>query len=176
MAEPNLKDIVARCGLTKERLQKECSREIALKVATKLGDWKMVGHYLNIPSVKQKAIECKNDTEDQRKVALLETWRKGEGKGATCWKLANALYEHGRRDLVEFLCKATTSSCDETVPQNRETGRYVILTGPPRLSTTEQVVPLDCLRQHKWSPQTVCSCCIWSPVATCSPPLCCCTI
>ena len=68
MAEPNLKDIVARCGLTKERLQKECSRKVALKIATKLDDWKMVGHYLNIPSVKQKAIERENDTEDQRRV------------------------------------------------------------------------------------------------------------
>ena len=148
MAELNLKDIVARCGLTKERLQEECSREVSLKIATKLDDWKMVGHYLGIPPEKLKAIERENDTEDQRKVALLDTWRKGEGRGATYWKLANALYEHGRRDLVELLCKAISSSSEEessgkqslikevstedhtalsseeNVPKNCETGRY----------------------------------------------------
>ena len=61
----------------------------------------MVGHYLGIPSEKLKAIEREDYTEDQRKVALLETWRKGEGRSATCWKLVNALDKHGRQDLVK---------------------------------------------------------------------------
>ena len=68
MVELSLKDIVARCGLTKERLQEECSREIALKIATKLDDWKMVGLYLGIPFEKLKAIERENDTENLRRV------------------------------------------------------------------------------------------------------------
>ena len=148
MAELNLKDIVARCGLTKERLQEECSQEVALKIATKLDDWKMVGHYLGIPPEKLKAIELENNTEDQRRVASLDTWRKGEGRNASYWKLANALNEHRRRDLVELLCKAmvsnsaeessgqqsiinevstddrSASSSGETMPKNCETGRY----------------------------------------------------
>ena len=37
---------------------------------------------------------------------MLDTWREREGAAASYWKLANALYQHGRRDLVEILCKA----------------------------------------------------------------------
>ena len=106
MAKLKLEDIVSRCGLTSERLHEECSREIVLEIATKLKDWKMVGNYLSMPSEKLKAIERENDTEDQRKVAMLDTWREREGAAASYWKLANALYQHGRRDLVEILCKA----------------------------------------------------------------------
>ena len=105
MAEPSLEDIVSLCGLTRERLQKECSQDMILKIAAKLADWKMVGHYLNIPSEKLKAIERENDTEDQRKVAMLETWQKREGKAASYWRLADALGQRGRRDLVESLCR-----------------------------------------------------------------------
>ena len=104
--EMTFEDILSACGLAKERLQQECSREIVLEIATKLKDWKMVGSYLSMPSEKLKAIELENDTEDQRKVALFDTWREREGTAANYTKLTNALYRHGRRDLVESLCKA----------------------------------------------------------------------
>ena len=70
---------------------------------------KMAGHYLSIPSEKLTAIEREKDTEDQRKMALLDTWHKRKGRGASYWRLANALYQHGRQDLVEFLCRALSS-------------------------------------------------------------------
>lgn len=116
MAELKLEDIISRCGLTSERLHKECSREVTLKIAAKLEDWKMVGNYLSMPSEKLKAIERENDTEDLRKVAMLDTWHKGEGTAASYWKLANAMYQHGRRDLVESLCKAIAAQSSEPPP------------------------------------------------------------
>ena len=110
MAESTLDDILSRHGLTKERLQEECLQEVRLKIAAKLEDWKMVGHFLSISTEKLKAIERENDTEDLRRVAMLDTWHKREGKDANCLRLANALYQHGRRDLVELLCEALISS------------------------------------------------------------------
>ena len=83
-------------------------------------DWK-IGRWwgtFDIPSEKLKAIERENDTEDQRKVAMLDTWSKREGRGANCWRLANALYQHGRRFLVELLCKAMLSSSTEESSPN----------------------------------------------------------
>ena len=91
-----LGEILSRLGLAEKLLQEDCSKEIRLKIALRLEDWKMVGHFLDIPSEKLKAIERENDTEDQRKVAMLDTWSKREGRGANCWRLANALYQHGR--------------------------------------------------------------------------------
>ena len=113
VSEVTLEDIVSACGLAKERLQEECSREIILKIATKLEDWKMVGLYLKLPFEKLKAIELENHTEDQRKVAMLDTWKKGEGKDANYMKLVNVLYQRGRRDLVESLCKAAAAQSSE---------------------------------------------------------------
>ena len=78
----------------------------------------MVGHYLSTPSEKLKAIERENDTESQRKVAMLDTWHKRKGKAASCWKLATALYQHGRQDLIESLCKAIQSSAEESSQHN----------------------------------------------------------
>ena len=45
-------------------------------------------------------------------------WTRGtrepsEQGGASYWRLANALYQHRRRDLVESLCKAMLSSSAE---------------------------------------------------------------
>lgn len=91
-----LGESLSRLGLAEKLLQEDCSKEIRLKIALRLEDWKMVGHFLDIPSEKLKAIERENDTEDQRKVAMLDTWSKREGRGANCWRLANALYQHGR--------------------------------------------------------------------------------
>ena len=106
-------DILSRLGLAEKLLREDCSKEIRLKIALKLEDWKMVGHFLDIPSEKLKAIERENDTEDQRKVAMLDTWNKRNCGGASYWRLTNALYQHGRRDLVESLCKAMLSSSAE---------------------------------------------------------------
>ena len=104
----------------------------------------MVGHYLTMPSEELKAIERENDTENLRKVAMLDTWHKREGKAASCWKLANALFQHGRRDLIESLCKAvlsaeessqrnesaedrTTSNSAEKVPKTCGSGTRTII-------------------------------------------------
>ena len=120
---PTLEDIISRYGLEKGKLQEECSQIIRLKVAAKLEDWKMVGRYLSMPSEKLKAIDRENDTEDQRRVAMLDTWHKREGEGASCLKLANALYQRGRRDLVERLCEVIQSSVQES--SNHGTGAKV---------------------------------------------------
>ena len=117
--EVTFEDILSTCGLAKERLQQECSREVVLEIATKLKDWKMMGNYLNMPSEKLKAIELENHTEDQRKVAMLDTWCEKEGTAASYWKLTNALYRHGRRDLIESLCKAIAGQSPESPPTKR---------------------------------------------------------
>ena len=102
---PSLEDVISRYGLAKEKLQEKCSQAIRLKIAAKLEDWKMAGRYLNIPSEKLKAIERDNDSEDQRRVAMLDAWHEREGECASYLRLADALYQHGRRDLIELLCK-----------------------------------------------------------------------
>ena len=81
-----------------------CPRDVRNKVVIELVDWKMVGNCFNFSRAKLEAIDRENQTEDQRKVALLDTWVEREGKGATYLKFAEVLYERGRTDLVQVLC------------------------------------------------------------------------
>ena len=112
MAELSLEvhEIVSQSGLANEKLQEECSREIGFKIAAKLKDWKMMGSCLSIPSDNLKAIERESDAEYQRGVTVLDIWRKREGRGASYWRLASALYHSGHRDLIKLLCTALLSS------------------------------------------------------------------
>ena len=101
----SLEDIVYECGLvTKERLQQPCPRQFMLTIADKFEDWKTLGYHLGIPSEELKAIGCDNDTESQRIAAMFDAWYEREDSGATYWRLTEALYRWGRRDLLEMLC------------------------------------------------------------------------
>ena len=108
-AGPTLKDILFRHGLEERDLERECPRDIRHRIAAKIKDWKMVGYYLEFSAERLAAIDRENDTEDQRKVALLDSWGNREGRGASFLKLADALHRRERADLVELLCENVRS-------------------------------------------------------------------
>ena len=109
-ASPRLNDIFSRYGLSEEKLRNECREEVLLKIACELREWNMVGRRLNVPRHKLTEIDRDNRSEGQRKLAMLDTWHEREGEEATYLKLAHALYDQGRRDLVEMLCQILTTS------------------------------------------------------------------
>ena len=118
-------NIISHHSLTMEHLQKECSQKVQLQISKELKDWEMLGRYLKLSEQDLTAIKRDNHTEEQRKVDMLDTWHKREGSNATYLKVANALYHHGRRDLVELLCHivkpASTPAVTlaRTVPVNK---------------------------------------------------------
>jgi hypothetical protein len=108
----SLKDILSRRGLKNEDLDKEIPStgdNKILQIAHKIEDWKVVGHHLGIPKEKLKAIEKDNDTEEQRRIAILHTWMEREGSRATYLRLVTVLNELDRNDLVELTCKLISS-------------------------------------------------------------------
>ena len=104
MATPTLKDLISHHGLKEKDLWLVCPRRVRDKIALKLADWKTAGRFFDFPREKLAAIERDNDTEEQRRVALLDAWGEREGKGATCFKLAEVLHQRERGDLVGVLC------------------------------------------------------------------------
>ena len=118
---PSLDEILSQHGLKKQDLDKECSQAIRYETAIKITEWKMFGYYFGIPSEKLHAIEVENKTEEERRVALLSTWYKREGRRATYYQLLSALYNRRRRDLVDFLCgliKQQLSQQKQSVPSH----------------------------------------------------------
>lgn len=106
-AEPSLEDILSKHDLRLSDMTSRCLYPVRLRVAALLVDWKLIGHHLGFSQLKLHAIQVDPDydSEEQRRLALLEVWAEGEGKKATYLRLAEVLYRHGRRDLVEHLCK-----------------------------------------------------------------------
>ena len=103
--EPSLEDVLSKHDLRVGDMMSRCSYPVRVRMAAQLVDWKLAGHFLGFTQLKLHTIQVDNDSEEQRRVALLETWAEMEGEKATYLKLAEALLEHGRRDLVEHLCK-----------------------------------------------------------------------
>ena len=100
----SLDDILSERGLKREDMDKECSQEIRYDIAMKITEWKMAGHCLSIPSQTLHDIKIENETENERRIVLLQTWHKHEGRKATYYRLLEALHQLKRRDLVEDLC------------------------------------------------------------------------
>jgi hypothetical protein len=99
-----LEEILSRHGLKPTDLDKECPARVRDEVAVKLGDWEVVGRYLEFTLEKLRDINRENASQELCRIALLDTWGKREGKKATYLKLASVLYRRERCDLVEFLC------------------------------------------------------------------------
>ena len=109
MAQTSLRDILDHYSLVTQDLTKECPREIRIKIALKLKDWKVFGNILLIPKEILASIDAGNRTEDQKKIALFDSWHEVESKDATSLRLAEKLCEHNRRDLVCYLCELIQS-------------------------------------------------------------------
>ena len=105
----SLDEILAEQGLKREDVDKECSQAIRFEIAMEITDWKMAGHYLSIPSQTLRDIKIENETENERRIVLLQTWHKREGRKATYYRLLEALHRLHRRDLVEDLCRLIKS-------------------------------------------------------------------
>ena len=116
---PSLEEILSRHELKAADLDRECPREIRRDIAVELGaDWEMIGCYLEFSLDELRDIKAGTSSPEMCRVALLATWSKKEGKGATFLKLADALHRQKRRDLVEVLC-AKLKSTLSLVPVSR---------------------------------------------------------
>ena len=100
-----LNDILSKYDLKIKHLQGKCPRSVRLEIAKELIDWEMVGYYLDLSEQDLTAVKREKDTEDQRRIAMLEIWHKRKGRDATYLKLANALLRHSRKDTAELLCQ-----------------------------------------------------------------------
>ena len=96
---------MSRHGFKEADLDTEVTRVTRCDIAVELGaDWEMVGCYLGFSSDELRDINREICSQEMCRVALLDTWSKREGKGATYLKLAQALHRRKRQDLVELLC------------------------------------------------------------------------
>ena len=105
----DLDAIIRHSGLQKQALLRECPREIRIRIALKLTGWKVLGHILGLSKETLASIEVDNQSEEERKIALLDSWHEKESANATILKLAEGLRDHSRGDLISYLFNLTQS-------------------------------------------------------------------
>ena len=118
-------EILSQHGLQREDVNKICSQGIRFEISIKIINWKLVGHRLGIPEEKLVAIQRDNNTEEERRVALLCTWHQREGRRATYLKLMIALHQQCDNDLVAKLCSMVKSDKINRIQlELNESGKY----------------------------------------------------
>jgi hypothetical protein len=160
-ARPTLNDILLEHKLDRNQLHKECSPEILLMIAERVSEWNLFGRYLGISKQDLSAIGRQYDTLAQKRMATFSTWHEREGTKATYLRLADALYQNGRKDLIDLLCntviihRETGPSKSQTVPESKSTvmirsnledikSRFAILRRDVQLALVENhVTPED---------------------------------
>ena len=115
--ETGLAELISSCGMKRTHLNRECPRDVTIKIAEKVIRWEMLGYSLGQQQERVQAICRDYHTEDQRKVAMFDEWRRSNGSRATYLKLAKALYDRHRSDIVELLLNMLKQSMShETTP------------------------------------------------------------
>ena len=104
---PSLEDILSYHGFQRDGiLCQKCPNEIRIEIALKLENWRLMGR----KGFRFESHEVSSIDEDPRyksvqdqKIALLDAWNHKHGKDASYFKLAQDLFNGGRKDLVDYL-------------------------------------------------------------------------
>ena len=104
-------------NLEREDLDIICQRKIRNRIADEIiGEWDLVGRELDVSDKKLKSIreDCALTLPERKAIALLDAWAEEHGNGATCLKLAEALYRRKKTRVIEVLCDEVTQMKHET--------------------------------------------------------------
>ena len=121
-AEDNssLDDLLSHYGLERNSLEEECSQEIRNKLSLQFINWKVIGSLLGLSKDDIKAIEEKNDSSEERRMATLNTWHQQKGYEATYLSLIKIFYNHKYRSLAGSLCEMIKEHSAATLPHPGE--------------------------------------------------------
>ena len=107
-----MESVLKRFGLKKQDLLDfHCPPIIGFKIAVRpelIDNWYVVGRTLEVSVGKLDSIRVDNMTRPSpvlKAVGALDAWDVEYGSGATCLKLAEALYDHKMISVLEFLCE-----------------------------------------------------------------------
>ena len=103
---PTIEDLVQRANIPKGCLDHECSIQDLQHVAKYCMKWKQIGHQLHLDSFISD-IDSDHACEEDKRIAMLTTWKEVFAYDATFRMLIEALiscgYVQSARQIVEYL-------------------------------------------------------------------------
>ena len=106
--------VLKECNLERKDLNFKCTRKIINRIAGQIiGDreWYFIGRELEVTEEKLTSIRIDNSLyilPEEKAIAALDAWADENGKGATCLKLAEALWRRKKTSVIEILCEEVT--------------------------------------------------------------------
>lgn len=108
-----------RYDLSVNLLQKECTSEDIQEIALFLESWKLLAPRLGLKKEQIQAVDKNADSEEEKRVALLEKWKEKFAFMATYQRLIEAFLAIERADIACKVCETVLKS---------QTGKLMTLT------------------------------------------------
>ena len=110
-------EVLNKCGLERKDLDFKCTPIIISRIAGQIIDeWNFIGRELAV--VKEKLESIRHDSSltrpEEKAIAALDAWADEYGKGATCLKLAEALWRRKKTRVIEILCEEVAQMSRDT--------------------------------------------------------------
>ena len=100
--------------VSEETLEKPCSDEHMVKIASEITGWQIVAPHLGLTPVDEENIAQNHRDVQVQQVKMLRTWQQKSGSKATYASLAKALHKAKRVDLVEKVVELLTEKAAAT--------------------------------------------------------------
>ena len=111
MEPPTLEGLVKELRISPDLLDQKCSHEHFVSISLFL-DWRSVAPHLGLSERDIEDIKAENTKESERRLKVLQTWKKKYGYMATFKSLIVALLEVGNADDAERVCRLLQKSAD----------------------------------------------------------------
>ena len=101
-------EIAEAVGVTKAKLDQECSEEHIKDISLFLESWETLAPHLNLKKTTIKEIDREGRTEQEKKLETLQKWKERFIFLATYKALMEALLKIGRADHAMQVCRLLT--------------------------------------------------------------------
>lgn len=96
-----IRDRLDKKELTIDDLHTLCTQDVLLKLSKLMDNWDTIGFYLTLTKPEIKAVRVDCESEEKRRIMMLNKWSEKQGNDATYFGLIEALEECGRMDIVD---------------------------------------------------------------------------
>ena len=101
---PTLEDLVRKVRISLDVLEQKCSDEHLKSISLYL-DWRSVAPHLGLSERDIEDIEIENRRESERRLKVLQKWKRMFGYTATFRKLVEAILVVRNTEDAEYVCR-----------------------------------------------------------------------
>ena len=108
-SKPTVKELISEVGLKDEnKLNKPCSDQDLKVIVKYCVQWRKIGHHLGLSKTQIEDIDKEKKAEEEKRSAMLATWKQFYSFKATFRALVDALHECEYTESAYQVCEYLT--------------------------------------------------------------------